>query len=83
MTLKQGKSVHFETFHKRKDGSLFNVEVHIKAINFGSEMWAIAIERDIRERKLLQEALRSSEERYRALFEQAADYILLMEIPIG
>ena len=81
--VKQGKSVTFETFHKRKDGSLFNVEVHIKAINFGSEIWAIAIERDISERKLIQEALRISEERYRALFEQAADYILLMEIPTG
>jgi PAS domain S-box-containing protein len=79
----QEKSLTFETLHQRKDGSLFNVEVHIRGLNFGSEVWAIAIERDVTERKRAQEALRSSEARYKALFEQAGDSIMLMEIPFG
>jgi PAS domain S-box-containing protein len=81
--MKQEKSLTFETLHKRKDGSSFNIEVHIRGLNFGSEVWAIAIERDVTERKRAQEALRSSEARYKALFEQAGDSILLMEIPLG
>ncbi len=81
--VREGKSVTFQTLHQRKDGSMFNVEVNIKGIKFGSKTWAIAIERDITERIHAQEALRSSEARYRALFEQAGDYILLMEIPVG
>jgi len=81
--IKQGKSITFETIHKRKDGSQFYVEVTLKGMSFGPETWAIAIERDITERKYSEEALRSSEARYKALFEQAGDYILLMEIPEG
>ena len=81
--MKQEKSLTFETLHKRKDGSSFNVEVHIRGMNFGSDVWAIAIERDVTERKRAQEALRSSEARYKALFEQAGDSIFLMEIPLG
>jgi PAS domain S-box-containing protein len=83
VAMKEEKSLTFETLHQRKDGSKFNVEVHIKGLNFGSEVWAIAIERDVTERKRAQEALRSSEARYKALFEQAGDSILLMEIQLG
>jgi PAS domain S-box-containing protein len=81
--IKQGKSITFETLHKRKDGSQFYVEVTLKGMSFGSETWAIAIERDVTERRQSEEALRSSEARYKALFEQAGDYLLLMEIPEG
>jgi PAS domain S-box-containing protein len=81
--MKQEKSLTFETLHQRKDGSLFNVEVYIRGLNFGSDIWAIAIERDVTERKRVQEALRSSEARYKALFDQAGDCIFLMEIPFG
>jgi PAS domain S-box-containing protein len=81
--VRQGKSVTFETLHKRKDGSQFNVEVYIKGMSFGTETWAFAIERDVTERKRQEEALRNSEARYKALFEQASDYIFLMEILPG
>ena len=81
--VREGKSVTFETFHKRKDGSQFNVEVYIKGMQFGSETWAIAVERDITERRRQEEALKNSEARYKALFEQAGDYIFLMEIVPG
>lgn len=80
---RQGKSVAFETVHKRKDGSQFYVEVAIKGMRFGWETWAIAIERDVTERRISEEALKNSEARYKALFEQAGDYILLIEIPEG
>lgn len=82
-SVKQGKTLTFETLHKRKDGSQFNVEVYIKGMTFGAETWAIAVERDVTERKRQEEALRSNEARYRALFEQAGDYILLMEVSEG
>jgi PAS domain S-box-containing protein len=81
--VKQGKPVTFETLHKRKDGSQFNVEVYIKGMQFGTETWAFAIERDVTERRRQEEALRNSEARYKALFEQTGDYIFLMEIIPG
>jgi PAS domain S-box len=81
--IRHGESIAFETLHKRKDGSLFNVEVTLKGMDFGPETWAIAIERDITERRRSEEALKNSEARYKALFEQTGDYIFLMEIPPG
>ena len=41
------------------------------------------LEREIAERRLAEEALRESEERYRAVFEQAADSIVLVDAKTG
>ncbi len=52
----------FETKHRRKDGSFFNVEISTSFLNTGGGQF-ICFCRDISERKKIEEALRESEER--------------------
>jgi PAS domain S-box-containing protein len=48
---KAGGSAHMETFHRRKDGSIFPVEVVANHIWFGDRELHVAVVRDITERK--------------------------------
>ncbi|MHC1729583.1 MAG: PAS domain S-box protein [Syntrophobacteraceae bacterium] len=67
---KRGEGVRAETLHKRKDGSLFPVEVSSKHLWFGDTEFHVAFVRDITERKRAEQALRDSEERMRLFFER-------------
>lgn len=69
----------FETIHQRKDGSTFPVEVSSQGATIGGVRTLISIIRDITERKNAEKALTESEARFRSLFEQSADAILLLE----
>jgi PAS domain S-box-containing protein len=72
--------VIFETVHKRKDGSLYPVEVHLQLMKLEHQAYYVAIILDITKRKLTEEALRESEEKYRLLFEQSHDAIAIVDI---
>jgi PAS domain S-box-containing protein len=67
----------------RKDGSTFPVEVRGKNTPYKGRIIRLTALRDITERKQVEEALRESEERYRAIFEQAADSIMLIDAESG
>jgi PAS domain S-box-containing protein len=69
---KAGKTVASEARHRRKDGTLFPVEVRGKAFWEGGRQFFVSLARDITERKRAEEALRESEERFRGTFENAA-----------
>ena len=64
----------------RKDGTVFYADVNAVKITIDGKECNAGFFRDITERKLAEEALRQSEERFRILFEQAADIILQLEI---
>ncbi len=61
--LRVGKKekIKFTTVHRRKDGSLYGVEVHLQLSTFQSDPVFVAIVLDITERKKMEETLLQSE----------------------
>ena len=65
--IKEGKSVSFETDHRRKDGTLFPVEIRAKYLQHKGKDLTIAFARDITERKQAEQRLLDSERSLRAI----------------
>ncbi|HWR26542.1 MAG TPA: PAS domain S-box protein [candidate division Zixibacteria bacterium] len=73
---KKGSYEKFFGKIRTRDGSLKDVEVNSSALMDGG---SIDIIRDITERKRMERSLRESEEKYRALMDDAGDAILLID----
>ncbi|NWJ47627.1 MAG: PAS domain S-box protein [Chloroflexi bacterium] len=65
------KGVVFETLHRRRDGSVFPVEVSSRGIELDDEIVLLSLIRDISERKQAETALHDSEERFRAFMDNS------------
>lgn len=78
------KKLVFETVHKRKDHSLYDVEVHLQLLQYGHESIFAAIILNITERKQAEAALQASEEKYRSMMEAMKDavYICTLEFQV-
>ncbi len=75
----RGKSARFEWLHKKKDGTEFYTDVSLTTMFFNNEIFLQAIVRDITIRKESEKLLVESEERFRAVFEDAVDAIFLID----
>jgi PAS domain S-box-containing protein len=53
-----GETITFETRHRRRDGTVFPVEIRSGMFRQGDRMFYLALARDITERKLAEERLR-------------------------
>jgi PAS domain S-box-containing protein len=67
----------FESAHRRKDGSIYPIEVSTHTFHYGGKDVDLSLVRDITERKQSEETLQKSEEKYRTLFESAGDIIFI------
>jgi len=75
-----GQSAVVEGMHRRKDGSIFPVEVNVILIPWKEETFVLGLARDVSERKQAEEALRRSEARFRAVVEQAGDAMFVHDL---
>ncbi len=71
--LDAGVDCTFETHHRRKDGTLFPVEVRAHPFWRGGRRLSLSLARDITERKRVEEALRVSNAYNRSLIETSVD----------
>lgn len=64
---------------KRKDGCIFYVDVNSAFMEIGGKPHVVGIFRDVNERKLVEDKLRQSEEKYRTLYESSSDAIMMLD----
>ncbi len=69
------QTIQFTTIHQKKDGSLYDVEVHLQLSTFQSVLVFVAIILDITKRKAVEDALRESEERSLLLLNSTGEAI--------
>jgi two-component system cell cycle sensor histidine kinase/response regulator CckA len=61
--LTRGESFAFDTDHRRKDGTLFPVEVRVRPFVMGGRRYGVSLARDVTGRRRAEEALRESQKR--------------------
>jgi PAS domain S-box-containing protein len=71
--LRGGRIVTYEGRHRRKDGTVFPVEVRMREFRQDGRMLAVSLDRDISDRKRAEDELRVSEERFRTLVQFSFD----------
>nr|CRH04327.1 putative Histidine kinase with HAMP domain, PAS 3 domain, PAS 4 domain, HisKA domain, HATPase_c domain and response reg domain [Candidatus Magnetococcus massalia] len=79
--VQEQEHISYETRHLRKDGSEFPVLIDLTLIRDpdGNKLFRVANVQDITQPKSLEESLRRSEERFRALMESTVDCIWEMD----
>jgi PAS domain S-box-containing protein len=65
------ESATFETIHQRKDKTPFPIEISARVVSIEGTKYYQTIGRDITERKLVENTLRESEEKFRKIFEES------------
>ncbi|NTW48582.1 MAG: PAS domain S-box protein [Chlorobiales bacterium] len=68
-------SYTFETKHRRKDGSVYDVEISWNPAEYNGKNYLYCICRNVTERKRAEAKLKEGEERLRALIETTSDWI--------
>jgi diguanylate cyclase (GGDEF)-like protein/PAS domain S-box-containing protein len=77
--ISSGYGEPYESKGLRKDGTTFDVEIRGRTITYEDRFVRVTSIRDITERKEAEDALKESEERYRAVMEQSTEAIWLFD----
>jgi PAS domain S-box-containing protein len=70
----------YEHLARRKDESVFPVDIRARTISYKGRTARVTVIRDATERTRLEKSLRENEQRYRELFETAYDAILVVDL---
>lgn len=73
-----GEALTFEVEHYRKDGKTFPLFVSCKVINIGGVPHYMGFHQDITKKKKAEQTLIASEEKYRSLFENSPESIVIL-----
>jgi len=76
-------SATFETLHKRKDNTIFPIEISSRIINIEGLRYYQYIGRDITDRKNAEDSLKESEEKFRKIFEESPFGIVMTGMDFG
>ncbi|PKG32304.1 PAS domain S-box protein, partial [Methanoregula sp.] len=71
---------HFESRHRRKDGTLLDVDISTNAAVFSGRKLIFCVVRDISEKKAAARALEASEQKFRSLVEYALEVIFILDL---
>ncbi len=77
------KGDHFETRHRRKDGTICDVEISTNGAVFAGQKLIFCVCRDITERKRMEKALRESEEKYSKAFVSSPAMVAITTLKEG
>ena len=77
--MRHGDRERLEGVYKRRDGSELPVEVHVRHLGVDGEKRFMVISRDISERKKQEQQLQQERDRFRAVFEDAFDAMVLAD----
>ena len=80
LKLSEKGHVEFEIIHKTKEGKHIPVEVNNHLFELNGQKVALAVTRDITERKKAEMALKESEEKFREVFNNANDAMFLHKL---
>ncbi|HHY41790.1 MAG TPA: PAS domain S-box protein [Thermoanaerobacterales bacterium] len=73
------KQIVFDTMHRRKDGSLYPVEIHLELVEFDKEKVFVALVIDLTERKRMEEELKEKNEILSTVMKYAGDAIVMID----
>ncbi len=76
LRMSEKDKIQFETIHRRKDGSRYDVEVHLQLTAANTVPVFVAIILDITDRKRTEETLRESQQRLQAVLNTAVEGII-------
>lgn len=76
-------AVTHETVHRRKDGTTFPVEITANQLKFKGKPYVISFDKDITERKRVEEERRKSEENFSIIFQATPDLIAITRASDG
>ncbi|MBT1280241.1 PAS domain S-box protein [Thermoanaerobacter sp. CM-CNRG TB177] len=73
------KQLIFDAMHRRKDGSLYPVEIHLELVEFDKEKVFVALVIDITERREMEKELKERNEILSTIMEYAGDAIIMID----
>jgi len=77
--LRQKRSASFETLHRRKDGTVFPVEISVSYFHYRGQDYSFSFSRDVSERKAAEAALHAQQEKYRSVVDNLSLGIVVLD----